>query len=110
VQLPPPAGNPGSADGDSLESGSDPLAMPPAPPLSGSIVPGPPPPDSVSQNPVSRNPVSRNPVSRNSVSQKPASQNPGPLPTREGKQDSNPLGHHGFNDPDEPNEGMRLMR
>jgi cell division septum initiation protein DivIVA len=71
------AENSGSTGGNGPESGSDPLALPP---LTGSIVQGPPPPDAA------------------------------PLPTREGKQDSNPLGHHGFTDPDEPGEGIRLMR
>jgi cell division septum initiation protein DivIVA len=33
-----------------------------------------------------------------------------PLPVREGKQDSNPLGHRGFTDPEDPGEGIRLMR
>jgi hypothetical protein len=68
------------------------LSLPPAPPVSGSVVPGPPPPD--------------------------LEEVPGPqLPTRDGKQDSNPLvqgsdplSPGGYIDPDEPSEGVRLMR
>jgi cell division septum initiation protein DivIVA len=76
------SGNTGTSG--SSESGSqDPLSMPSAPPLTGSIVQGPPPPDSV------------------------------PLPSRESKQDSHPLGRHGLSDPDDPDdpdEGLRLLR
>jgi hypothetical protein len=69
------------------------LSLPPAPPVSGSVVQGPPPPDVEDV------------------------QNPRPLPTRESKQDSNPLAQGsdplppgGYIDPDEPTEGVRMMR
>jgi cell division septum initiation protein DivIVA len=65
---------------------SDALSLPPAPPVSGSVVQGPPPPDVEEV------------------------QSPQPLPTRDGKQDSNPLAPGAYIDPDEPTEGVHLMR
>jgi cell division septum initiation protein DivIVA len=69
------------------------LSLPSAPPVSGSVIQGPPPPD---------------------LEEVPSPQQ---LPTRDGKQDSNPLAQGsdplapgGYIDPDEPTEGVRLMR